>query len=74
MILIDKDGKIHGTDEYHFNANDMETLGMRFGAELAKARVAEIEEANKKEEDKKEEGGCSGSLGAGFGAATLLVG
>lgn len=77
LILIDKDGKIHGTDAYHFNANDMETLGMRFGAELAKARVAELEAANKKEEDQENEeksGGCSGSLGAGFGAATLLVG
>ncbi len=34
LIIVKEDGSINGTDRYHFNANDCETLGVRFGEKL----------------------------------------
>ena len=74
LILIDKDGNIKGTDAYHFNGKDMETLGMRFGTELAKGRIAEIESEQNKDSlpSDKGKGSCSGSVNAGIGGALGL--
>ena len=65
LILVDSEGNIKGTDAYHFNGKDMETLGMRFGNELAKGRVSELE-AEKEEQSNNSETGssCKGSLGS----------
>ena len=34
LVIVAKDGTIVGTDKYHFNGNDAETLGVRFGEKL----------------------------------------
>ena len=31
LIIVDDDGTVYGSDQYHFNKADMRTLGMRFG-------------------------------------------
>lgn len=34
LIIVNEDGSINGSDQYHFNWKDMETLGVRFGTKL----------------------------------------
>ena len=34
LIIVRADGSINGSDRYHFNYRDMETLGMRFGEKI----------------------------------------
>jgi hypothetical protein len=34
LIIVNEDGTVNGTDKYHFNATDAQTLGMRFGEKL----------------------------------------
>ena len=34
LIIVNADGTINGTDQYHFNKNDCRTLGNRFGETL----------------------------------------
>ncbi|MBO4262267.1 MAG: hypothetical protein J5903_00590, partial [Clostridia bacterium] len=34
LIIVKPDGTYNGTDQYHFNCRDMETLGIRFGEKL----------------------------------------
>ena len=34
LIIVNADGTVNGTDQYHFNKNDSRTLGKRFGEAL----------------------------------------
>lgn len=34
LIIVNPDGTVNGTDQYHFNKNDCRTLGKRFGEAL----------------------------------------
>ncbi|MCQ2399129.1 MAG: sialate O-acetylesterase, partial [Clostridia bacterium] len=43
LIIVKPDGSISGHDAYHFAANDMLTLGKRFGNELLAAVAAQTE-------------------------------
>ena len=34
LVIVNSDGTVNGTDQYHFNKNDCRTLGKRFGEAL----------------------------------------
>lgn len=43
LIIVDKDGKVLGTDQWHFSTKDAETLGIRFAEKLLEHYTAKSE-------------------------------